>query len=205
MRVRSLGGEDPLEKEIATHSSITLRECHGQRSLVGYTVQRVAKSQTWVSEHTHRKKLGGRNTHPSPHLCTRLLSPPSLKKKEASWEETAGSEIAVRISRRLSTRQDAEMKSVTPPCEWQCFFLYRSFFWSWHIASRILVPPPGVQPMPPAKDTPSPNQWPPGKCPLSSSTAVFLSAPVWSCSPTPSWILSETYSQGSVWFLLTPE
>ena len=32
--VQSLGQEDPLEKEMATHSSIL---AHGQRSLVGYS------------------------------------------------------------------------------------------------------------------------------------------------------------------------
>ena len=35
-RVRSLGWEDPLEKEIATHSSILAWKFHGWRSLVGY-------------------------------------------------------------------------------------------------------------------------------------------------------------------------
>ena len=33
--VQSLGQVDPLEKEIATHSSILPRESHGQRSLAG--------------------------------------------------------------------------------------------------------------------------------------------------------------------------
>ena len=37
-RVRSLGQEDPLEKEMATHSSTLLPgESHGGRSLVGYS------------------------------------------------------------------------------------------------------------------------------------------------------------------------
>ena len=35
--VRSLGREDPLEKEMAPHSSILAGESHGQRSLVGYS------------------------------------------------------------------------------------------------------------------------------------------------------------------------
>ena len=35
--VRSLGKEDPLEKEMATHSSILAWRIHGQRSLVGYS------------------------------------------------------------------------------------------------------------------------------------------------------------------------
>ena len=33
-QVQSLGGEDALEKEIATHSSTLAWEIHGQRSLV---------------------------------------------------------------------------------------------------------------------------------------------------------------------------
>ena len=36
-QVQSLGGEDPLEKEMATHSSILAGEFHGQRSLAGYS------------------------------------------------------------------------------------------------------------------------------------------------------------------------
>ena len=35
--VQSLCWEDPLEKEMATHSSILAWEIHGQRSLVGYS------------------------------------------------------------------------------------------------------------------------------------------------------------------------
>ena len=36
--VRSLGREDPLEKKMATHSSILAwGKSHGQRSLVGYS------------------------------------------------------------------------------------------------------------------------------------------------------------------------
>ena len=35
--VQSLGREDPLEKEMATHSSLLPEESHGQRSLAGYS------------------------------------------------------------------------------------------------------------------------------------------------------------------------
>ena len=35
--VLSLGWDDPLEKEMATHSSIPAGKSHGQRSLVGYS------------------------------------------------------------------------------------------------------------------------------------------------------------------------
>ena len=36
-RVQSSGRKDPLEKEVATHSSILAGEFRGQRSLVGYS------------------------------------------------------------------------------------------------------------------------------------------------------------------------
>ena len=36
-QVHSLGWEDPLEKGMATHSSILAEEFHGQRSLAGYS------------------------------------------------------------------------------------------------------------------------------------------------------------------------
>ena len=37
MWVQFLGREDPLEKEMATHSNILARGIPGQRSLVGYS------------------------------------------------------------------------------------------------------------------------------------------------------------------------
>ena len=37
MSVQSLGGEDPLEKGMATHSVFLPTEFHGQRSLAGYS------------------------------------------------------------------------------------------------------------------------------------------------------------------------
>ena len=49
--VQSLGGEDPLKKEMVTHSSILAGESHGRSSLVGYS-PRVAKSQTQLSHFT---------------------------------------------------------------------------------------------------------------------------------------------------------
>ena len=36
MQLWSLGQEDPLEEEMATHSSILAWRFHGQRSLAGY-------------------------------------------------------------------------------------------------------------------------------------------------------------------------
>ena len=56
-RVRSLGREDPLEKEMATHSSILVWKSHGQRSLEGYRPQGHKESDT---------------TEVAEHACTRL-------------------------------------------------------------------------------------------------------------------------------------
>ena len=56
-QVRSLGWEDPLEKEMATHSSILAWEIpwHGQRSLEGYSPRGRQESgmTEQLSRHTH--------------------------------------------------------------------------------------------------------------------------------------------------------
>ena len=49
-QVRSLGWEDPLEEEMATHSSILAGESHGQRSLEGYKSMGSQKSRTRLSD-----------------------------------------------------------------------------------------------------------------------------------------------------------
>ena len=38
MWVQSLGQEDPLEEEMATHSSGLVGKSHGQRNLAGYSL-----------------------------------------------------------------------------------------------------------------------------------------------------------------------
>ena len=58
MQLWSLGWEDPLEKEIATHSSVLAWEIPWTRSLQA-TVHRVTKSQTWPSSHASRYPIGG--------------------------------------------------------------------------------------------------------------------------------------------------
>ena len=45
-QVRSLGWEDPLEKEMATHSSVLAGKSHGQRSLAGHSLQGHKESDT---------------------------------------------------------------------------------------------------------------------------------------------------------------
>ena len=44
--VQSLGWEDPLEEGMQSTPVFLPGESHGQRSLVGYTVHGIAKSQT---------------------------------------------------------------------------------------------------------------------------------------------------------------
>ena len=50
-QVQSLGGEDPLEKDMATHSSILVWKIHGQRSLVGYSPW--GRKELDTTEHAH--------------------------------------------------------------------------------------------------------------------------------------------------------
>ena len=49
--VQSLGREDPLKEEVATHSTTLASEIHGQRSLVGYSPWGSLKCQTRWSMH----------------------------------------------------------------------------------------------------------------------------------------------------------
>ena len=52
MQVRFLGGEDPVEKEMATHSSILARENSGNREAWLATVHGVTEeSEMTVTEH----------------------------------------------------------------------------------------------------------------------------------------------------------
>ena len=53
-QVQSLGQEDPLEEETATHSSILPGKSHGQRSLVGCSPWGHRESNTTEHAHTHK-------------------------------------------------------------------------------------------------------------------------------------------------------
>ena len=57
-RVRALGREDPLEKEMAIHSSTLAWKSHGQRSLVGYSLWGHKESDTTERLHFTRSILG---------------------------------------------------------------------------------------------------------------------------------------------------
>ena len=55
--VQSLGWEDPLEKEMATHSSTLAGKSHGRGSLVGYSPWGHKESDTTVQLHYIKKNL----------------------------------------------------------------------------------------------------------------------------------------------------
>ena len=57
--VRSLGWENPLEKGMATHSSILPGESHGQRNLVGYSSwsRKELDMTELLNMHTNSQKL----------------------------------------------------------------------------------------------------------------------------------------------------
>ena len=73
-RVLSLGWEDPLEEEMATHCSILAGEFHGQRGLAGYSPQGRKESDT--TDVTWHSTAHGRYqqfmTH-KPNLAYRLF------------------------------------------------------------------------------------------------------------------------------------
>ena len=52
-RVQSLSGQDPLELEMATYSSILPRKFHGQRNLAGYSPAGPKESDT--TEHMNMR------------------------------------------------------------------------------------------------------------------------------------------------------
>ena len=67
--IQSLGREDPLEKETATHSSTLAWKIHGHRSIVGYSPWGHEESDTTERLHTVMVK----NTYavfPIPDLLT---------------------------------------------------------------------------------------------------------------------------------------
>ena len=77
MQVLSLGQEDFLEEDLATHSSILAGESHGQSSLAGY--YRVTESRTQLNRLSTHTSLYDRAgvTRPGETLCLDWLDSPS--------------------------------------------------------------------------------------------------------------------------------
>ena len=68
--VQSLGREDPLEKEMAAHSSTPAWKSHGQRSMVGYSPW----SHKGVRHHLVTKQQHG------SHTCSwEMQEPPEVR------------------------------------------------------------------------------------------------------------------------------
>ena len=76
-QVRSLGREDPLEKEMATHPSILPGQFHGPRSLAGYSPWG-RKEPTQLSDLPHAREVdessGSGGPLPGPEAMGKLLS-----------------------------------------------------------------------------------------------------------------------------------
>ena len=72
-RVQSLGQEDPLEQEMATHSSISCLENPMDWGAWWTTVHEVAKSQTWLSNWAPRGDQYWRNRKNSPGVVVLMI------------------------------------------------------------------------------------------------------------------------------------
>ena len=86
--VRSLGWEDPLEEEMATHSSILAWRIHGQRSLEGFIpwgrkepdmTKQLSKAYTHKRK-VRKAKLFKENGEDKPREAGRRDSLPPMKK-----------------------------------------------------------------------------------------------------------------------------
>ena len=133
--VWSLGQEDPLEKEMATHSIFLPGESQGQRSLVGYSPWGHEESDPTerLSMHTHSDSTRGHNPW-GWHVWTRAeLAPPvfSLHVKVAFckrglhqlWKDDS-SYLAVLWDWEVKlTRKGPELHSssnlMSPSCPWR--------------------------------------------------------------------------------------
>ena len=66
-QIRSLGGKQPLEKEMETHSSILPWEIHGQGSLAGYSPCGRKELDTTEHARTHTRTHIHTHTHTHTH------------------------------------------------------------------------------------------------------------------------------------------
>ena len=75
--VQSLGWEDPLEKEMAIHSSTIAWKIHGQRRLVGYSPWRCKESGTSERLHLIERERTQWNSS-----CWRVAAPMFLETRD---------------------------------------------------------------------------------------------------------------------------
>ena len=67
MQVWSLGREDPLEEEMAIHSSILAWRIHMEKGAWWATVHRVTKSQTWLKWLSTTQHIDNNTLHPNTY------------------------------------------------------------------------------------------------------------------------------------------
>ena len=75
-QVQPLGRDDPLEKEMATHSSILPREFHGQRSQAGYSPWSRKELDITANKHAHARLGFAASPYPLPPAGGKVLSLP---------------------------------------------------------------------------------------------------------------------------------
>ena len=116
--VWSLGREDPLEKGMATHSSILSREFHGQMSLVGYSPWGCKESDTteWLTHmQWKRQSLTTEPTGNSTKIFKSLAVVQSLSRVwlfVTPW--TAARQVSLSITNSRSLLKLMSVESVMP-------------------------------------------------------------------------------------------
>ena len=115
MQIQSLDGEDPLEEEIATHSSILAWESHGQRSLAGYSLWGLKESD--MTEHAHKVFLrsliaaAAKSLQVCPTVCNPIDgSPPGSPVSEILQARTL-EWVAISLSKNLYTYIETKLHS----------------------------------------------------------------------------------------------
>ena len=83
-RFQSLGREDPLEKEMATHSGIWPGESHAQRSLAGYNPWDCQGSDTTEQPSLTQPGLQGSHPKAGPSSVLYLLVP--TPRRSLPWQ-----------------------------------------------------------------------------------------------------------------------
>ncbi|XDA88281.1 hypothetical protein R6Z07F_017950 [Ovis aries] len=125
--VPSLGQEDPLEKEMATHCSILARNILGQKSLVGYGPWGHKKSDpTEAAEHsTAHLLIAGQLTSlsPSAHLCNGGYTKTGLEgagqfKGSDRWEPGA---LSTQLGQEPPAGYGTTNRTVSFPCQHPSF------------------------------------------------------------------------------------
>ena len=102
--VWSLGHDDPLEKRMATHSSILPGEFHGQRSLVGYSSW-VTKSRVWLSN-TFTFIIGATVVSlvaTNPELTLKSHFPTEIPRHTWNWRKCKNIKVTIKFIPQVTT------------------------------------------------------------------------------------------------------